>query len=303
MEGQYKVVLKGLNPGIDAVSAKQSLASLFKVSVEQVERVLAQSSYVVKRGLALETASKYQTAIGVAGGHCVVEQESVAKEQLDFGLESDPKSPQIESAGQASVTASRGQLPPAGATAMSSYCSKCGAQLAPGAAFCGGCGRSVAIPMPTVGEAPMHAPKTPQQSEGQSKEATGTGEVALWNPLALANWSFLLTPVFGAYLVTQNYKAMGREKDAQGAMEWCYISIGVLLSVLVLRSLGDIGGVIILLAYIANLLAWNFRSARKQHREILAEYGKDYPRQPWGRVLVIGLAVSIAWQVIVGATA
>lgn len=135
-----------------------------------------------------------------------------------------------------------------------------------------------------------------EQSHSVSTQETGTAP-SLWNPDALANWSLLLTPLFGSYLVAENYKAMGKPKDAKGAMDWFYIGIAVFLSVFLFSPFGLFG--VLILVYLAYLLSWYFMSARKQKRAVLSAYGKNYERQPWGKVLVIGIAVMIVWQVIV----
>lgn len=43
---------------------------------------------------------------------------------------------------------------------------------------------------------------------------------ALWNPRAVANLSFLLTPMFGAYLHAENWKALGDTHQASKSMKW-----------------------------------------------------------------------------------
>lgn len=123
---------------------------------------------------------------------------------------------------------------------------------------------------------------------------------SLWNPDALANWSLLLTPIFGAYLVAENYKATGELSDAKRAIEWFYFGFAVLLSAILLAPFGLFA--VSMLIYIAYLLSWYFMSARKQSRGVMSKYGKNYERQPWGKVLVIGIASNVVWQLIVNAT-
>lgn len=137
-----------------------------------------------------------------------------------------------------------------------------------------------------------------EQSHSASTQETGTAP-SLWNPAALANWSLLLTPLFGSYLLAENYKAMGKPKEAKKAMEWFYLGIAIFLSVFLLSPSGLFG--VALLTYLLYLVSWNFMSARKQQRAVLSEYGKTYERQPWGKVLAIGIAAIIVWQIIVRA--
>ncbi|MDD4930189.1 MAG: hypothetical protein PHP85_13055 [Gallionella sp.] len=115
----------------------------------------------------------------------------------------------------------------------------------------------------------------------------------LWNPDALANWSLLLTPIFGSYLVSENYKAMGNSKDAKSAMDWFYIGIAAILSAFLIVPLGMYGFGIWMLIYLAYLLSWFFMSARKQKHAVLSKYGKNYERQPWGKVLVISIVAIV----------
>lgn len=146
----------------------------------------------------------------------------------------------------------------------------------------------------------------PQLSPNIRKSASADAP-SFWNPIALSNWSFFLSPVFGAYLVAENYKAMGNTTEAKRSMDWLYISIAVILAGWLLmgasggfsRTSGVYAFGIFMLAYLTTFLVWNFRSARKQHRYILSVYGKNYARQPWGKVLVIGIAAYIVYQFII----
>lgn len=145
----------------------------------------------------------------------------------------------------------------------------------------------------------------PQLSQGIRQSAPAAAP-AFWNPIALSNWSFFLSPVFGAYLVAENYKAMGNINEAKKSMDWLYISIAIILSGWVLMGVFGSSGSsrmyvfwIFMSAYLTTFLIWNFRSARKQHHYILSIYGKDYERQPWGKVLAIGIAAYIAYSLII----
>lgn len=122
---------------------------------------------------------------------------------------------------------------------------------------------------------------------------------ALWNPSALANWSILLTPLFGSYFVAENYKAIGQEKEAKGAMVWLYIGVAIMVSIFFVE-LFNLSSYFrkIMPAYFVYLMSWYFLSARKQQRCIVSEYGKDYERQPWMRVLAIDGAAMVAWQLL-----
>ncbi|HCI54257.1 MAG TPA: hypothetical protein DE312_13225 [Gallionella sp.] len=138
-----------------------------------------------------------------------------------------------------------------------------------------------------------------EQSNSAHTSAT-CAPPSLWNPNALANWSLLLSPLFGAYLVAENYKAMEKASDAKKAMEWFYIGSAVLLSTFLLVPFGLFGASMVI--YIGYLFSWYFMSARRQNSAVLLKYGKSYERRPWGKVLVIGIAANVVWQVIVKVT-
>lgn len=163
-------------------------------------------------------------------------------------------------------------------------------------------------PLPTEQRSNSTAAKPPAtkpQLSQNIRQSAPAAAPSFWNPIALSNWSFFLTPIFGAYLVTENYKAMGNANEAKRSMDWFYISIAVILSGFVLMNTFGFSGSslmyafgIFILAYLTTFLIWNFRSARKQHRYILSVYGKNYARQPWGKVLVIGIAAYIVCSLI-----
>jgi hypothetical protein len=47
------------------------------------------------------------------------------------------------------------------------------------------------------------------------------------------------------------------------------------------------------------LLIWYFAAGRPQARYVKEKYGKDYPRQPWGRPVLISIALFVAYLVLV----
>jgi hypothetical protein len=157
------------------------------------------------------------------------------------------------------------------------------------------------LPQENTSTTSQAAPLAGEKSleKNATNHASPVSSPAFWNPLALSNWSFVLTPVFGSYLVAENYRSMGKAKEVKGAMEWLYISAAVMLSGLLLTTMfGVYGFGIWMFGYVTNFLIWNFRSARRQNQEILSTYGKSYERQPWGKVLAVGIVVVVIWQMI-----
>lgn len=90
METTHKIVLKGIGTAFEEQQVLQNLATLFKSDPEKIKLILTRSNYVVKKGLSLELATRYQKAIEEAGAVCTVELES-APEPLAFDLTTLPQ--------------------------------------------------------------------------------------------------------------------------------------------------------------------------------------------------------------------
>jgi hypothetical protein len=115
---------------------------------------------------------------------------------------------------------------------------------------------------------------------------------SLWNPNATANWSLLFTPMFGAWLQMQNWRALGERKRADAAQTWLALSTiivagSVFLDLVAPRTLW--AALTTPLGFVW-LLVWYFASGRPHARWVAARFGKDYPRQPWLNPLMWGLA-------------
>ena len=82
----YQVILTGVREGIARPDAVKNLAVLFKTTPEQVEKLLATSGFVLKKGITEEVAKKYRAAIEASGGACRVEQEITPVQTLDVDL-------------------------------------------------------------------------------------------------------------------------------------------------------------------------------------------------------------------------
>lgn len=79
----YQVILIGVREDIARPEAVNNLAALFQTTTDQVEKILASSRYVLKKGITEEVAGKYRAAIEAAGGACRVESEVFPKQTLD----------------------------------------------------------------------------------------------------------------------------------------------------------------------------------------------------------------------------
>lgn len=73
----YRIVLKGeILPGRDMAEVKESIARTFKLKTDHVEKLFAGKSVSVKRGLNLETATKFKNAFERAGAKVYIVSES-----------------------------------------------------------------------------------------------------------------------------------------------------------------------------------------------------------------------------------
>ena len=90
----YKVILTGVREGVARQDAVKSLAALFKTTPEQVEKLLATSGHILKKGVTEEVAGKYKAAIEAAGGACRFELESTQAKHLQVDLPEKNSVPQ-----------------------------------------------------------------------------------------------------------------------------------------------------------------------------------------------------------------
>src|SRR5476649_1558579 len=291
----FQVVLNGLRPNVSETEARTKLAALFKATPEQINYLLATPGYVVKKGNTAELASKYKTAIESAGGICEVIPEETQVIPFDIDLPHS-KPPMLEekiwwyaksdkrfgpySGSELKLIAAGGDLISTDLVWKEGL-----ANWVPASSLKG-------MFSLTAAEIP---PPLPTDALDETPDIVNP---ALWNPIALSNWSLFLTPIFGTYLVTENYKAMGKKHEAKESLSWFYASIGaILLGWVLIPIFGDYGFITWIVVYLIYFIIWNFRSARKQNKYILSVYGNKYTRQPWGKVLVIATAAMIAYQI------
>jgi len=81
MKTSYRVVIKGVDPNHSVAGVAAALAPAFKVPKEQMIAFLQAPQFVVKRGLDLSSAARYEDALGKGGCVCLVEPERELQEQ------------------------------------------------------------------------------------------------------------------------------------------------------------------------------------------------------------------------------
>ena len=167
------------------------------------------------------------------------------------------------------------------------FCTQCGSANDDSARFCQKCGH------PFSSTTPWSAPHSPQSSPSKSKAPS-----PLWNPTAAAIWSLPFSPAFGSYLQMLNWRSLEKHEEANSARNWFYLSL-FMLAVYVLIGLfvadsksaeSAVNG----LGFMY-LLLWYFTTGRQQGKFVKVTYGSDYPRMPWGKPLLIGIAISVGY--------
>lgn len=155
------------------------------------------------------------------------------------------------------------------------------------------------VPSPAVAQQ-TSAPALPV-SPPPSAQSEHAQEIspALWNPAAAVNWSILFTPIFGTYLHTKNWKALGEPARARSSIIWFWVSL-VLIGIAVLGPLNEkaTGGVMLWM-----VILWYIFAARKQISYIRERVGKNYPRRSFGKPILIAALVMVAALIAAGVIA
>ena len=119
----------------------------------------------------------------------------------------------------------------------------------------------------------------------------------LWNPNAAANWSLLLTPIFGACLHAANWRALGQPERAAKNVAWVWVEVGFIVIVILSCSLPESAALDKGLQFVGFglLLAWYFGQGRPQVRYVRETHGDDYDRRGWVVPLLCGVVGWVAY--------
>jgi len=82
----YRVILTGVREGVARSDALKNLATLFKTTPEQVEKLLATPDCIVKKGITEDVSGRYRAAIEAAGGACRVANEIASVQAINVEL-------------------------------------------------------------------------------------------------------------------------------------------------------------------------------------------------------------------------
>jgi hypothetical protein len=138
----------------------------------------------------------------------------------------------------------------------------------------------------------------PYDAPQASLEGTSTETAPpLWNPNAAACWSFFFTPVFGALLLTMNWRALGEKEKASASRIWVIASMVLMLLTVVVPFVGsDSVGVRLFTRFIgfALLISWYVASVRGQVQYVSEHFGDAYPRRGWIVPILCAIAALVA---------
>jgi hypothetical protein len=162
------------------------------------------------------------------------------------------------------------------------FCSSCGKHISDRVAACPFCG----------------AVRSDGALSGGGPLASAARPRPIWNPNAACNWSFLLSPAFGAYIHALNWMTLSEPERARWAKVWFHVSL-LMTAVFGLLSVVGVDKQAVRYVALLYLVIWYFANGRPQARYVKEKYGKDYPRRPWGKPLLIAIAAFVAFFALV----
>lgn len=122
----------------------------------------------------------------------------------------------------------------------------------------------------------------------------------VWRPNAIAGWSVLLTPIFGAWLTYLNWQDLGETGRAATSRYWLacsilWIAASGAMVIIAVEPEYLIGAAI---AYVLFLMAWYLAENRIQHSYIRmkSRSHNGYAGRRWLMPLAIALGVFVVFQ-------
>ncbi len=120
---------------------------------------------------------------------------------------------------------------------------------------------------------------------------------ALWNPAAAGAWSLIFTPIFGAFLHMQNWKALGQPEKAAASKQWIFGSIAFIVATTLLslfmapssktlENISNFSGLIL-------LVVWYYAIGKSQQNHVAARFGKTYPRRGWAIPILTAIGIAV----------
>ena len=124
---------------------------------------------------------------------------------------------------------------------------------------------------------------------------------SLWNPNAAANWSLILTPIFGAYLHMRNWEALGHPERARQSRRWIIGMVVYYVAVVVVGAMAPDAVALDGLSRVAGfvmLLAWYFTLGRPHAKFVAERHGNTYPRRGWAKPMSVAVGLLVAYILV-----
>lgn len=126
-------------------------------------------------------------------------------------------------------------------------------------------------------------------------------QIALWNPLWTIIWSFLFTPIFGAFLQRTNWSDMGEADETSTCGLWVFLGFvymgGYLFAEPWLPE-SEFSEFYFFGSYLIVYILWIVTSGWKQVKAVKERYGDDYHHKLWGKPIMLGAAGLLLWMAI-----
>lgn len=122
--------------------------------------------------------------------------------------------------------------------------------------------------------------------------------VRLWNPNAAACWSLLLSPAFGAYLHSQNWRALGDKQRARSNLVWVFLMIILLVVVTFVPFLSS--GPLPAGIGVGLLAGWYFSQGKYQVDYVKRTFPNGYTKRPIYLALLAGLLAFVIFLALLG---
>ena len=155
------------------------------------------------------------------------------------------------------------------------------------ARFCTKCGTNVAASAPSA------------NLESVSATIELPNQKPIWNPSATANWSFLFSPIFGAYLQARNWDSLGQRDRAKASYFWFYFGIAFyLLLPFIAIALADpqLDDKPWIAPSLLFFFFWYFTDSKRQAKFVEQQMGKAYQKRSWTKPLLLGITLRVLYQ-------
>jgi hypothetical protein len=118
--------------------------------------------------------------------------------------------------------------------------------------------------------------------------------ISLWNPWAVAAWSIILTPAFGAFLHAKNWISLGQLSRARISEQWAW-GVMIIFGVLFYHA-SEGSGKIVGVFWILGLVAWINLDAKAQIAFVNDRFGESYQRSNWLVPLLVGIPAVLLYK-------